>query len=105
MTSKYLGYKSMDDPLFRADKTLIRLQNLVSSRDAATQDEFQDAVDIFVEKAEEGNGMAFVSSWGEANPGGGKDRVELFIERSKSDVQVCRDSLATVIKILDLKVN
>ena len=41
---------------------------------------------------------------GEANPGGGKDRVELFIERAKKNVIVARDSLKTVISILDLKV-
>ena len=47
--------------------------------------------------------VAFVSSWGEANPGGGKDRVKLFIERSKKNVIVSRDSLKTVMDILDLK--
>lgn len=31
----YLGFKSMEDPLFRADKTLIRLQSLVPSKDDA----------------------------------------------------------------------
>lgn len=80
---QYLGFKSMEDPLFRADKTLIRLQDLVPASDAKAQADFQDAIDVFQEKSEEGNGMAFISSWGEANPGGGKDRVELFIERSK----------------------
>jgi hypothetical protein len=48
--------------------------------------------------------MAYVSSWGEANPGGGKDRVELFIERAKKNVIVSKESLATVIEILGLKV-
>lgn len=47
--------------------------------------------------------MAFVSSWGEANPGGGKDRVQLFIERAKKNVIASRDGLGTVIEILDLK--
>mmetsp|Transcript_25572 Transcript_25572/g.37630 ORF Transcript_25572/g.37630 Transcript_25572/m.37630 type:complete len:258 (+) Transcript_25572:62-835(+) len=101
----YLGYKSTDDPLFRADKTLIRLQDLVPTNDRTGQNEFQDAIDTFLEKSEEGNGMAFISSWGEANPGGGKDRIDLFIERSKKDVVETRDSLATVIRILDLKVD
>mmetsp|Transcript_15654 Transcript_15654/g.28465 ORF Transcript_15654/g.28465 Transcript_15654/m.28465 type:complete len:266 (-) Transcript_15654:2378-3175(-) len=102
---EYLGYKSMNDPLFRADKTLIRLQGLVPSNDSKAQADYQDAVDSWMEKAEEGNGMAYISSWGESNPGGGKDRVALFIERSRKDVVECRDSLATIIRILDLKVN
>jgi len=101
---QYLGYKSMEDPLFRADKTLIRLQPLVPS-DAASQSEYQDVIDTWIEKAEEANGMAFVSSWGEANPGGGKDRVELFIERSKKSVVEVRDVLKAAIRLLDLKVD
>eukprot|EP00588_Corethron_pennatum_P010453 CAMPEP_0194269948 /NCGR_PEP_ID=MMETSP0169-20130528/4033_1 /TAXON_ID=218684 /ORGANISM="Corethron pennatum, Strain L29A3" /LENGTH=240 /DNA_ID=CAMNT_0039011807 /DNA_START=113 /DNA_END=835 /DNA_ORIENTATION=- len=98
---EYLGFKSMKDPLYRADKTLIRLGALVPN-DSKSQSVYQDALDLFVEKAEEGNGMAFISSWGEANPGGGKDRIELFIERSKKDVIDSRNALSTVARILDL---
>jgi hypothetical protein len=47
--------------------------------------------------------MAYISSWGESNPGGGKDRVALFIERSKKDVIACRDCLGTVIRVLELQ--
>ena len=94
--------KSMNDPLFRADKTLIRLQGLVPVNDKQAQSDYQDALDLFVEKAEEGNGMAFISSWGEANPGGGKDRVAMFIERSKKDVIEAKDALTTVKRILNI---
>ena len=65
--------------------------------------DFFEAIEKYGENAEEASGMAFVSSWGEANPGGGKDRVQLFIERAKKNVIVSRDSLKTVIDILDLK--
>jgi hypothetical protein len=34
--------------------------------------------------------------------GGGKDRVELFIERAKKNVMASRNSLKTVIDILEL---
>jgi len=34
--------------------------------------------------------------------GGGKDRVELFIERARKNVIDSRDSLATVIEILGI---
>jgi len=34
--------------------------------------------------------------------GGGKDRVEFYIERSKDNIIAARDSLATIMKILDL---
>ena len=95
----YLGYKSMNDPLFKADATMLRLKNLVPPD---SEDEFYEAIDKYVQNAEEANGMAFVSSWGEANPGGGKDRVKLFIERSKKNVIDSRDGLKKVMDILDL---
>jgi hypothetical protein len=98
---EYLGYKSMNDPLFKADKTLLRLQSLVPSDD---ETDYMEAMEMFNEKAEEASNTAFVSSWGEANPGGGKDRVELFIERSRKQVESARDSLGTVIKILGMQV-
>jgi len=96
---EYMGYKSTTDPLYKAEKTLRRLyENAPPKRDG----EFIDAVEAFAENADEASGMAFISSWGEANPGGGKDRVELFIERAKKNVITSRNSLKTVIDILEL---
>lgn len=97
---EYLGYRDTNDPLFKVEKTLMRLQAYVPDNLDA---EYQDAMDKVVEKADEGSGLAYVSSWGESNPGGGKDRIELFIERSRNDVVEVRNSLEKVIKILDLK--
>lgn len=98
----YLGFKSMNDPLFRVDKTLLRLQPLVAGTDSEI--DYMEAMDFINQAVEDGNGIAFVSSWGEANPGGGKDRIDLFIERSKLFVTATRDGLGAVIKILDLQV-
>jgi hypothetical protein len=95
----YLGYKNIQHPLFKADKTMRRLEPYVPND---RQMEYYDAMESWMIAAEEGNGMAFVSSWGEANPGGGKDRVELFIERAKNNVIQARDSLATIVNILDI---
>jgi hypothetical protein len=97
---EYMGYKSMNDPLFKADKTMRRLESLVP---ADKESDYLDAIEKWSEAAEEASGMAYVSSWGEANPGGGKDRVEYFIERAKKNVVDARDSLAKVIGILQLK--
>lgn len=97
---EYMGYKSMNDPLFKADKTMRRLESLVP---ADMESDYLDAIEKWSEAAEEASGMAYVSSWGEANPGGGKDRVEYFIERAKKNVVDARDSLAKVIGILQLK--
>ena len=92
--------ETIDDPLFKADATMMRLKDIIPSD---REVEFYEAIDAFSQNAEEANSMAFVSSWGEANPGGGKDRVRLFIERSKNNVIVSRDSLKTVMDMLDLK--
>jgi len=59
-------------------------------------------VEVFAIESEEASGMAFISSWGEANPGGGKDRVDLFIERARKNVVNSQKSLKTVIDILEL---
>ena len=96
----YLGYRNTQDPLFKADKTMRRLEGLVPPD---RQVEFLEAMEKWSEAADEGSGMAYISSWGEANPGGGKDRVELFIERARKNVLDSRDSLRTVIEILDIK--
>lgn len=93
----YMGYKSMNDPLFKADKTLKRLSTLVPSEDAV---DYLEAMEKWGEASEEASGMAYVSSWGEANPGGGKDRVEYWIERSRKNVSDARDSLGVALRIL-----
>ena len=63
---EYMGYKSTTDPLYKAEKTLRRLyENAPPKRDG----EFIEAVEVFAENADEASGMAFISSWGEANPG------------------------------------
>lgn len=101
---EYLGYKSTSDPLFKAESTLRRL---VLTKDISNspqlEGQFYDAIDTYSQNAEEANSMAFVSSWGEANPGGGKDRVRQFIERSRNNVVASRDSLKAVLDILNLK--
>ena len=65
---------------------------------------FQTAADSYIESANQGSDTAYISSWGESNPGGGKDRIELFIERSKKDVVNCQTNLKTIADILGLKV-
>jgi len=97
---EYLGFKSTNDPLFKAETTMMRLKNAVPND---REVDFYDAVDAYSQNSEEASSMAFVSSWGEANPGGGKDRVKLFLERSKKNVVASRDALKAVIDILDLK--
>jgi hypothetical protein len=63
---EYMGYKRTDDPLFKAEKAMRRLYSLVP---AEFDSEFVDALEAYEENAEEASGMAYISSWGESNPG------------------------------------
>jgi hypothetical protein len=95
----YLGYKDITHPLFKADKTMRRLEPFVPTD---REGDFYEAIESWMIAAEEGNGMAYISSWGEANPGGGKDRVQLFIERARKNVIQARDSLSIIVDIFEL---
>jgi hypothetical protein len=64
---EYLGYKVINDPLFKADRTMRRLEALVPP---GRELDFLEAIDVWGQAADEASGMAYVSSWGEANPGG-----------------------------------
>ena len=64
---EFLGYKSTVDPLFRADKLMVKAAGLV---DPDELEGYLDAVERYREKADQGAMMAFTSSWGEANPNG-----------------------------------
>ncbi len=48
---EYLGFKSMKDPLFKADKAIKRLQALVSEEN---DDEYQEAYQSWIQHSEEG---------------------------------------------------
>lgn len=93
----YMGYKSMNDPLFKIDQLMLRAQPLVSDDNF---DRYTAAIDRWVEKADDGNVMAYVSSWGEANPGGGKDEVDRYLAKSRKGVVESSEILKTIIDIL-----
>ena len=44
---EYLGYKNTGDPLFKADKTMLRLSELVPAK---FEEEYQDAMDTWIGK-------------------------------------------------------
>ena len=97
---EFIGYRSMNDPLFKADKLMMRALPLVADDKVEA---YQEAMEKFREKADDAAGLAFTSSWGEANPGGGKDVVDAYLERTKVYVVDVESSLKAVLKCLDLK--
>ena len=73
--------------------------------DEANLEAYQEAIELFRQKADDSAGLAFTSSWGEANPGGGKDRVAAYLDRTQIYVVDVEKSLKLVLKYLDLKSN
>lgn len=62
---EFMGYKSTNDPLYKADKLMVRAGSLVDPDDF---DGYLDVVERYREKADNTAVMAYTSSWGEANP-------------------------------------
>ena len=71
---KYIGAASTLDPLFKADKLMIRAQPLVVD---ANQDKYGDAVDSWITKQQMSSTMAYTSQWsGIENPNGSIEAIE-----------------------------
>jgi hypothetical protein len=98
---EYMGYKSTEDPLYRADKLMVRAAPLV---DPGRADIYLDAVERYREKADQTAMMAYTSSWGEANPNGGKEVVDEYLLRTKEDVLETEKVLREILELLELKV-
>jgi len=77
-----MGYKSTEDPLYRVDKLLVKAVPLVED----DPEGYLEVVEKYKEKADNTALMAYTSSWGEANPNGGKDVIDGYLERTKEDV-------------------
>ena len=97
---EFLGYKSTDDPLFKADKLMLRAAPLV---DPDYFEDYLSVVERYREKADNGSMMAYTSSWGEANPNGSKDAIDEYLERTRDEVKGTEQLLKQVCAYLDLK--
>ena len=95
----YLGYKSTQDPLFKADKLMLKAAPLVNPDQL---EEYLDVVEQYREKADQGAMMAYTSSWGEANPNGGKEIIDEYLERTKEEVVKTEVLLKNVLTYLEL---
>ena len=98
----YMGYKSMNDPLFRAGDLMLRASTLVTSD--ADFERYNEAMERWNNKADAGNVMAYVSSWGEANPGGGQDEIARYLEKSRKEVVESANLLKVILDCLGLQV-
>lgn len=103
VVQEYLGYKSTTDPLFKADSLMLRAVPLV---DGSVMDEahYVDLVEQYRDKADQTSLLAFTSSWGEANPNGGKETVDDYLDKTKEVVMETEVLLRKVLGALRLDV-
>lgn len=103
VVQEYLGYKSTLDPLFKIDKVMVKAAN-TKFVDADVMEDYLDVVEKYREKADMGSMMAYTSSWGEANPNGGKDVMEEYLLSTKSEVEQTASLLKSIMGYLKLDV-
>lgn len=103
IVQEYLGYKSTKDPLFKADSLMLKAVPLV---DVSVMDEadYVDMVEQYREKADQTSLLAFTSSWGEANPNGGKETVDEYLDQTKAVVMETEVLLRKILNALRLEV-
>ncbi|CAB9510627.1 expressed unknown protein [Seminavis robusta] len=97
---RYLGLRSTTDPLFQIEKVFAKVKYM---------DLDPDKLDNFFEASEEwnsamnmSNSMAFISQFGEYNPGGGKDEVLKYLNEAKIQVVIAKKSLEIIMDSLDI---
>lgn len=100
VVQRYIGASSTLDPLFKADKLMIRAQALVSDDNAEA---YTDAVDRYITKQQISSTMAYTSSWsGIENPNGSVEQIEDNLLEAKKEVIATRDTLQQVVELLGI---
>jgi Ca2+ transporting ATPase len=97
---KYLGLRSTQDPLFQIEKVFDKVKYM--DLDPDQLEPFFEATEEWNTAQNMSNSMAFISQFGEYNPGGGKEEVLKYLEESKKQVIIAKDALEKIIKTLGL---
>eukprot|EP00980_Cylindrotheca_fusiformis_P001534 scaffold350_cov133-Cylindrotheca_fusiformis.AAC.5 len=95
-----LGLRSTTDPLFQIEKVFAKVKNMDIDPDRL--EEFFEASEDWNSAMTLSNSMAFISQFGEYNPGGGKDEVLKYLNESKKQVEVAAKSLEKIMDCLGL---
>ncbi len=97
---KALGLRSTTDPLFQIEKVFAKVKNM--DIDPELLETFFEASEEWDSAVSMSNSMAFISEFGEYNPGGGSDQVLKYLNESKKQVLAAQKALKTIIDILNL---
>lgn len=95
---KALGLRSTTDPLFQVDKIFEKVKYMNLDEDKL--EPFFEATEDWNSAMNMSNSMAFISQFGEYNPGGGKDQVLKYLNESETQVTLAKKSLKTIIDAL-----
>lgn len=96
----YVGLKTTDHPLFQLDKLYAKAQDkLPDDVDFDTWIEATEALSSHIAKINE---LSYTASFGEYNPGGGKEQVRKYLLLCKDQVEQSKDSLETILKLLKI---
>jgi Ca2+ transporting ATPase len=95
----YLGIRTTDHPLFQVEKLITKAQGKVDDDDFES---WVAASEGFTSAVAKVNELAYTSSFGEYNPGGGKEQVRKYLLLAKEQVVETKTSLEAMIKILKI---
>ncbi|KAL7576496.1 hypothetical protein ACA910_017999 [Epithemia clementina (nom. ined.)] len=98
-----LGLRTTTDPLFQIEKVFAKVKNMDLDPDAL--DAFFDAAEEWSSAVNMSNSMAFISQFGEYNPGGGQDEVLKYLNESKKQLVMAESALSTIMKSLGVPPN
>jgi len=97
---RVLGLRSTTDPLFQIEKVFNKVKYMDGDIDFEV---FFEATEDWNSAMTLSNSMAFISQFGEYNPGGGVEEVLKYLNESKKQVIVAQSALKRIIDTLQLE--
>eukprot|EP00536_Pseudo-nitzschia_multiseries_P009693 jgi/Psemu1/258331/estExt_Genewise1Plus.C_2780031 len=97
---RVLGLRSTTDPLFQIEKVFNKVKYMDGDLDLEV---FFEATEDWNSAMTLSNSMAFISQFGEYNPGGGVEEVLKYLNESKKAVIVAQNALKRIIDTLGLE--
>ena len=96
---KYLGLRSTTDPLFQIEKVFTKVKYM--DIDPDNLEAFFEATEDYNTAMNMSNSMAFISQFGEYNPGGGKDEVLKYLNEAQRQVVLAEKALRTILNCIE----
>jgi len=96
----YFGLRTTDHPLFQLDKLYAKAQDKLP--DDVDFEAWIQATEDLASQIAKINELAYTSSFGEYNPGGGKELVRKYLLLTKEQVEKSKTSLETIVGLLKI---